>query len=352
MRATRIWRAGALLAGMAFCSGPAHAQCDTIRYQHYDGAAAVPYPDLAFGNMEEYGIVVDTIPPEHFPIELTRVGFVSGNTLNVSCSARVFDTWPPAAFNPVPTYARTGLVAVPGANEFDLTPVGPVLLAAQPFTVTVQGIGTAVIVPADDGNGCGAGPDRNVYHYALFPGPGWFGHCPPDMSSGDWVFWIEYRPAAVGTPVCLGDGSLVDCPCGAVQNGPAGAGCLHSLGEGGVLSAFGKAQVSDDTLVLQASHLPPTTIALYFQSSLLGAPSPFGDGLVCAGGQIVRLTGTQTQAGASCIGASTQPVSVLGQVPLVGATRNYQVWYRNASASWCTPERFNLSSGLQIVWAP
>jgi hypothetical protein len=45
-------------------------------------------------------------------------------------------------------------------------------------------------------------------------------------------------------------------------------------------------------------------------------------------------------------------VSVLGQIPAAGGTRYYQAWYRNAIAAWCTPERFNLTSGLQIDWVP
>jgi hypothetical protein len=41
---------------------------------------------------------------------------------------------------------------------------------------------------------------------------------------------------------------------------------------------------------------------------------------------------------------------VRGAVP-AGATRHYQVWYRN-SAAFCGPSTFNLSNGLSISWTP
>lgn len=44
-------------------------------------------------------------------------------------------------------------------------------------------------------------------------------------------------------------------------------------------------------------------------------------------------------------------ISVRGLVPVAGATRFYQAWYRNA-AVFCTSSTFNLTNGLQVVWAP
>jgi hypothetical protein len=41
---------------------------------------------------------------------------------------------------------------------------------------------------------------------------------------------------------------------------------------------------------------------------------------------------------------------VRGAVP-AGATRTYQVWYRNAAA-FCTSDTFNLTNGLVVTWAP
>ena len=44
-------------------------------------------------------------------------------------------------------------------------------------------------------------------------------------------------------------------------------------------------------------------------------------------------------------------ISVAGLVVAPG-TRNYQGWYRSANPSFCTPETFNLTNGLEVAWAP
>ena len=44
-------------------------------------------------------------------------------------------------------------------------------------------------------------------------------------------------------------------------------------------------------------------------------------------------------------------VSVAGHVPASGATRYYQVWYRDP-LPFCTPATYNLTNGVGIVWLP
>jgi len=39
-------------------------------------------------------------------------------------------------------------------------------------------------------------------------------------------------------------------------------------------------------------------------------------------------------------------------VPALGATRSYQVWYRNPDPTWCTSGTFNLSNGWTVTWTP
>lgn len=152
-----------------------------------------------------------------------------------------------------------------------------------------------------------------------------------------------------GTPFCFGDGMGTLCPC--ANTGPAGGGCLNSLGTGGALHASGSASVILDTFVLIGGGMPNGT-ALYFQGTLPqsgGLGTVFGDGLRCAAGTIIRL-GTKTNvAGASQYpAAGDQSVSVRGLVASPGI-RTYQVWYRNAAA-FCTPSTFNLTSGWQVSW--
>jgi hypothetical protein len=156
-----------------------------------------------------------------------------------------------------------------------------------------------------------------------------------------------------GTYLCFGDGSGTQCPAG--NNSPAGAaeGCLNSMGMGALITAFGNPSISNDTLVLHGSQML-TGPCLYFQGNNLvngGAGAVFGDGLRCVGGTVVRL-GTK----ANIAGASSYPflgdlsVSVRGACA-VGDVRMYQVWYRNAAA-FCTASTFNLTNGLQLIWAP
>jgi hypothetical protein len=95
--------------------------------------------------------------------------------------------------------------------------------------------------------------------------------------------------------------------------------------------------------------------SLYFQGSAqasAGAGISFGDGKLCVGGTIIRL-GVKFNTGT---GTSTYPVgvdptlSVAGLV-VAGDTRTYQIWYRDAAA-FCSASTYNLTNGMQAVWAP
>ena len=77
-----------------------------------------------------------------------------------------------------------------------------------------------------------------------------------------------------------------------------------------------------------------------------------GDGLICVGGSLVRL-GTKWNANgrSQCPAPGDVPNSIRGG-NLPGDVRTYQVWYRNAAATFCTPATFNLSNGLRTTWRP
>lgn len=98
----------------------------------------------------------------------------------------------------------------------------------------------------------------------------------------------------------------------------------------------------------------PNSTVLYFQGKNAqnnGMEIPFGDGLMCAGGQILRLGSKINAAGASHYPQQgDQPLSVRGMVA-PGMVVNYQCWYRNA-ASFCTPQTFNLTNAVQVQWTP
>ena len=156
-------------------------------------------------------------------------------------------------------------------------------------------------------------------------------------------------PTTPATGFCFGDGSGTACPCGNL--GAIGNGCASSINPAGAnLAGSGAASAVADTFLLSGTGMPNSS-ALYFQGTTLLAGTPFGDGLRCAGGSVIRLA-TKSNVG----GASQYPdvgdllISVKGLIQ-GNVTRSYQVWYRNA-ANFCQPETFNLSNGVAVTWIP
>ncbi len=153
------------------------------------------------------------------------------------------------------------------------------------------------------------------------------------------------------TPICFGIFDV--CPCG--NEGHGAAGCENSFGGGGaLLDLVGSASLANDTLTLDVERLGPTAPALFFQGTVIqnaGSGSPFGDGLRCAAGSVIRLGSRAASGGASQFGFATGdvPISIRGQIAAPGTTRIYQVWYRN-SAPFCTASTSNLSNGFEVRW--
>jgi hypothetical protein len=165
-----------------------------------------------------------------------------------------------------------------------------------------------------------------------------------------------YLPKVQGTSFCSGDGTGTTCPCG--NAGAAGRGCANfTYAAGAVLTGSGVAGASalNDTLVLKATDIPGP--GLFFQGDgTFGAGLSFGDGLLCAGGSIIRLgvvfpTGNEaTYPG----GLTPAPIHLAGFCN-PGDVRNYQCWYRDSGEtspgiSFCTPATYNLTNGLTIPW--
>ena len=160
------------------------------------------------------------------------------------------------------------------------------------------------------------------------------------------------RCGPTGEIFCTGDPDF--CPC--ANAGFDGGGCRNSNGGSTLLKADGLAQVSADTVILIASDLPANAPVLFFQgtTSLSGGNGiPFGDGLRCVGGGVVRLGIKFADPGGSAVYGvgGDVPVSVQGMLPAFGGTFYYQAWYRD-TVPFCEPEGFNLSNGLRITWAP
>lgn len=162
-----------------------------------------------------------------------------------------------------------------------------------------------------------------------------------------------YGAPATGTYYCSGDGSTTACPCGNASTNPP-RGCVNSSGDGARLTAGGIASLANDTVVLYASEMGPIATHLFFQgTNQVGfGGQPFGDGLRCAGGQVVRLARHAAIQGTSQYPIVNElPIHVRGQIATPGI-RTYQVWYRDV-APLCFPIwPFNTTNAYQIVWAP
>jgi hypothetical protein len=160
-----------------------------------------------------------------------------------------------------------------------------------------------------------------------------------------------------GIPYCFGDGTGLACPCDPGQSGNPGSGCMNSVGRSGRLVAVGNPSVAHDSVSLRASGLLNFANGLFFQGTVQpmgGLGTQFGDGLLCASGTVIRMQIRSASGGEMAFGRDVPgdpELSVAGNVPTGGATRFYQLWYRDA-ANFCTPNPYNLTNGVRVVWSP
>lgn len=154
------------------------------------------------------------------------------------------------------------------------------------------------------------------------------------------------------TPFCFGDGTGAICPCN--NTGTVGRGCGNAAyANGALLGATGVASVSADTLTLTATSMSGFQ-SWYFQSTDPTAV-PFGRGIQCLTGTLIRVGQKNVVGGSSANPSGVDlPLSIKGGVPPAGATRHYQVAYRQV-APVCTPppaSNSNRTNGMTVVWAP
>ncbi len=165
---------------------------------------------------------------------------------------------------------------------------------------------------------------------------------------------IQIEPGGGGaiTSYCNGDGSGTLCPCGNNNDGSNGvAGCANSAGAGGgKLVALGSNSIAAGNLVLSGSTLQTGQAGLYLQGNNAtggGNGTTFGDGLRCAGGQVVRLQ--IRNSGMTGSSFTTVNIGVVGGVS-AGDLKRYQLWFRD-TAGPCG-SGFNFTNGIEVTWAP
>lgn len=150
----------------------------------------------------------------------------------------------------------------------------------------------------------------------------------------------------IGSIFCGGAAGF--CPCG--NAGSALTGCANSTGAGAQLKGEGSDSITNDDMDLVCEGLPAGKPALFYQGTLQangGVGNPFGDGMVCVGGQAVRL-GTAFADGAGI--AVLPPPHVAAGGWTVGATRYFQARYRDSTGPCASG--FNYSNGLAVTFTP
>jgi len=168
---------------------------------------------------------------------------------------------------------------------------------------------------------------------------------------------LEVYAPLLGTPYCAGDGSLArNCPCG--NFGAAGRGCNNSANTGGAqLEASGDTET--DTVVLVSTRELPAALSIFLQGDAnLPQGVVFGDGGRCVGGHLRRLyvhNASWGRVAAPQFGELPirERSAELGDTIPGGATRFYQVYYRDPVTSYCASpagNSFNASSAVAIDW--
>ena len=146
-------------------------------------------------------------------------------------------------------------------------------------------------------------------------------------------------------------GGNLPCPCGNDVMHLDQEGCLSSLGFGARMRAAGEASLANDTLELRCQQLPSSAAILVQGSPFVQTGIAFGDGVICAGGALVRI-GPARVAGGELhypeIGDA--PLSTYGALT-AGTTVGYAVVYRNA-ATYCTSATFDVSDTQPATWGP
>jgi hypothetical protein len=118
----------------------------------------------------------------------------------------------------------------------------------------------------------------------------------------------------------------------------------NSTGSAATIGSTGSASIGADELVLTASHCPPHAFGLFFYGDQ-EVQTPFGNGTLCVGGNVVRLHSIVTDPH----GFAFTPFDAAAASLTAGETRDFQFHYRDAHGGGAM---FNLSDGLRVLFSP
>jgi len=100
-------------------------------------------------------------------------------------------------------------------------------------------------------------------------------------------------------------------------------------------------------------------LSIFLQGDVNAAPGlAYGDGIRCVSGALKRLykksasSGTVSAPGAGELSIRVRSAAAGDPIP-AGATRYYQVYYRDPNPTFCpnpVGNTWNVSNGIEIVW--
>lgn len=126
-------------------------------------------------------------------------------------------------------------------------------------------------------------------------------------------------------------------------------GLPNSTGVGATMSAVGSTKVSENDFSLNINGLPVGTIGIHYVGNSAGAGAPFGNGINCVTGPVLRFG----VAISDPIGGTNRQIDFGGypgnQMSADGTPWYFQFWYRNPAGG---QPGFNTSNGVVVTFCP
>jgi hypothetical protein len=165
------------------------------------------------------------------------------------------------------------------------------------------------------------------------------------------LFASLYLPSDFTSFCEPGAQGVIPCPCGNAPGGPR-RGCDNASRTGGA-SLTGTGTAVPDDMSLTVSGTRPSSVCLLVQGDQVGAGAPFGDGVRCVYGSVLRMGVRTASAGAATWpaagGPSLQTLSAQQGDPIApGSSRHYFAYYRDSQAGWACNALFNSSNALRV----
>ena len=169
-------------------------------------------------------------------------------------------------------------------------------------------------------------------------------------------FTIHVGPA---TYLCdPGLAGVTTCPC---TNPPvsSGRGCDNKVGTGGAyIESAGDASVSASTLTFTSHDTNGNSFSVLIQgNALIAGGAPFGHGVRCVGGTVLRMYVKPSSGGSATFPGVLDPdiatrSATLGHPIVAGTTRWYGVYYRDTGIlhSCSSLAGYNITNTAEVLW--